>query len=105
MTQRAIPLPTDESGHHVVPVRLYLMIFGALMVLTAVTVWAATVNLGPLNVVVALLIAGLKATLVILYFMHVRYSKPQVWIFVGAGFLWLAIMITLTISDYLSRGW
>ncbi len=105
MSDHATHRPTDASGHHVVPVSLYLAIFGGLMALTAVTIGAAKIDLGPLNVVVALLIAGLKATLVILYFMHVRYSKPQVWIFVGAGFLWLAILLTLTISDYLSRGW
>ena len=63
------------------------------MVLTAVTVWVANLDLGRWNAIVALSIAVLKATLVVLYFMHVRYSSRLTWIFVGAGFFWLGILI------------
>lgn len=92
-------------GHHVVPVRLYVAIFLALMVLTAVTVAVAFVDLGPLNNVVMLGIAIGKATLVVLYFMHVRYSTRLVPLVAAAGFFWLLIMFGITMSDYLTRGW
>lgn len=92
-------------SEHIVPLKTYYTIFGLLMLGTVVTVLAAMVDLGPLNVVVALLIAVTKATLVILYFMHVRYSSRLTWVIVGAGFFWLAIMVVLTGSDYMSRGW
>jgi len=65
----------------------------------------AKLDLGLLNVVVALTIAVIKATLVVLYFMHVRWSSRLTWVFVCAGFFWLAIMVALTLSDYLTRGW
>ncbi|HWP99393.1 MAG TPA: cytochrome C oxidase subunit IV family protein [Vicinamibacterales bacterium] len=90
---------------HVLPVRLYVAVFAALMVLTAVTVAAAFVDLGFLNTFVALTIAVTKATLVALYFMHVRYSTPLVKVTVVAGLVWLGILFALGLSDYLSRGW
>ena len=90
---------------HIVPPRVYITIFLALMVLTTVTVWVAFLDLKFLNVVVALSIAVLKATLVILYFMHVRYSSSLTQVIVVAGILWLLIMIVFTMSDYLTRGW
>lgn len=93
------------SEHHIVPVRVYLAIFGALMVLTATTVAVAYVNLGALNNVVMLGIAVAKATLVVLYFMHVRYSTRMIPIVVLAGVLWLLILFGLTMQDYLTRGW
>jgi cytochrome c oxidase subunit 4 len=96
---------SEQTQHHIVPLKIYFAVFGALLVGTAVTVWAAFQDFGPLNTVIALGIAGAKATLVILFFMHVKYSKPLVWVFVGSGFFWLAILLTLTVSDYLSRGW
>lgn len=92
------------SGH-VVSLKIYFLIFGALMVLTAVTVWAAFQDFGTLNTVVALGIAVLKASLVILYFMHVRYSSSLVRVTAVAGFLWLFILIGFTASDVISRGW
>ena len=88
-----------------VPVRIYFTVFGALLVLTVVTVGVSLVDLGPLSPVVALVIAATKASLVILYFMHVRYSPRLVWIFASGGFFWLALLITLTMSDIVSRGW
>lgn len=94
---------------HVLPVRTYVGIFIALLVLTAVTIAVAYVDLGPLNVVVMLLIAATKATLVVLWFMHVRFEGRLVWISAAAGFAWLGIMIAFTLSDYLTRetvtGW
>lgn len=94
-----------SGSDHVVSVKLYFAIFGALMVLTAVTVWVAFQDLGPLNTIMALGIACTKATLVILYFMHVRYSSRLTWLVVGSGFFFLAIMIAFTMSDIVSRGW
>lgn len=91
--------------HHVVPVRTYLAIFFSLMILTALTVVVARYDLGPLNTVAALTIAGIKATLLILFFMHVKYGHRLIWVFIGASLFWLALLITLTTSDYISRGW
>lgn len=92
-------------SEHVVSKKTYFIIFIALLVLTAATVWVAYFDLGRLNVIVALSIAVLKATLVVLYFMHVRYSSKLTWVFVGAGFFWLAILVAFTLSDYATRGW
>jgi cytochrome c oxidase subunit 4 len=90
---------------HILPIKLYLGIFAALLVLTGTTVWVATIDLGRMNVIVALTIACLKALLVILYFMHVRYSSKLTWVFVGAGILWFLIMVAFTVADYHSRSW
>jgi len=92
-------------SQHIVPKRVYLLIFAALLVLTAITVWVAFKDLGPLNDVVALGIAVVKATLVILYFMHVRYSSGLTWVLVVAGFLFLVILLSLTMSDVATRHW
>jgi cytochrome c oxidase subunit 4 len=92
------------SGH-ISPKSTYYTIFGALMVLTAVTVTVAFVNLGALNFPVALAIAILKATLVILFFMHVKYSSQLTKLICGSAFFFLLILFGLTLSDYLSRGW
>ena len=94
------------SSEHVVSVKLYAAIFGTLLVLTLATAGASYVDLGGhLNAILALLIAGGKALLVILFFMHVRYSSRLTWVFVGAGFFWLMIMLALTIADTISRNW
>jgi len=90
---------------HIVSPKIYYVIFIALTVLTVVTWSVAKIDLGRMNAVVALTIAVIKATLVVLYFMHVRYSSRLTWVFVGAGFFWLAIMVALTLSDYMTRGW
>ena len=91
------------SGH-VSPKSTYYTIFGALMVLTAVTVAVAFVNLGALNFPVALGIAITKATLVVLFFMHVKYSSQLTKMFVGMAFFFLIILFGLSLTDYLSRG-
>jgi cytochrome c oxidase subunit IV len=95
----------SETTHHVVPTRLYVVIFAALLLGTALTVLAAKFDLGPLNNVVMLTIACAKATLVILYFMHVRWSTRLTWVVAVSGFFWLMIMFTFTMTDYISRGW
>jgi cytochrome c oxidase subunit IV len=92
-------------SEHVVSTRTYYTIFATLMVLTALTVWVATFDLGRLNVVAALTIAVVKATLVLLYFMHLRYSPRLTWLIVSVAFIWLAILIGLTLSDQLTRAW
>ena len=93
-------------SEHIVSRNVYFAIFGALMVGTAATVGAAFVDLGGgWNTVLALTIAVIKATLVVLYFMHVRYSSRLTWVIVGSGLFWLGIMFALTLSDYWSRGW
>ena len=90
---------------HIVPLRIYFIIFASLIVLTAITVAAAYVDLGPMNTVVALGIAVFKATLVILYFMHVRYSPNLTKLVVAGSFLWLLLLLVITMTDYTSRGW
>ena len=93
------------KSEHVVPRKVYFAVFAALMVLTAVTTAIAFVDLGPWNTVVALGIAFLKATLVALFFMHVKYSPRLTQITLAGGIFWLAILIVLTLSDFVSRGW
>ena len=92
------------SGH-VSPKSVYYAIFLALTVLTALTVFAAFVNLGVFNFPVALAIAVIKSTLVILFFMHVKYSTRLTWAVVLGSIFWLGILLTLTMSDYLTRVW
>jgi cytochrome c oxidase subunit IV len=92
-------------SEHIVPRRVYYLVFLVLMIGTAATVAVAYLDLGFLNVAVALGIAVTKATLVILYFMHVRYSTRLTWVVVASGFFWLGILVALGLSDYLSRGW
>jgi cytochrome c oxidase subunit IV len=91
-----------EHAHHPTP-KLYAVILTCLVAGTVLTYFAATWEMGIFNPIVALVIACTKATLVILYFMHVRYSDKLTMITVTAGFFWLMILITLSLSDYLSR--
>jgi len=90
---------------HVVPKKIYFLVFAVLITLTAVTVLAAYRDLGQLNVIVAITIAVVKGTLVVLFFMHVRYSDRLTWLVVITGFAWLAMMLVLTLSDYFARAW
>ena len=90
-------------SEHIVPPKVYVGIFLSLMVLTAATVAAAYVNLGAFNIVIALAIASLKATLVVLYFMHARYSPKRTHMVIICAVFWLAIMLALTLSDYSTR--
>lgn len=93
------------SAGHVAPKSLYYLIFGALMVGTALTVGAAYVDMGALNSVVMLAIACTKALLVVLFFMHVRWSTRLTWVVAASGFVWLLIMFGFTLADYMTRGW
>lgn len=92
-------------SEHIVPLKTYYAIFAALLAGTAVTVGVAFLDLGPMNTVVAITIAVIKALLVVLYFMHVKYSSRLTWVFAGAGFVWLVLMIGFTIADFDTRGW
>jgi cytochrome c oxidase subunit 4 len=91
--------------HHIVGPKTYLLILGALMVLTATTTGAAYLDMGVFNPIIALAIACLKAVLVILFFMHIRYSSKVMMLTVGAGFFTFLVLITMTLSDYISRNW
>jgi cytochrome c oxidase subunit 4 len=104
---------SEHNGHsehdgpigHVVPIRTYLLVFLALMMGTALTTWIAYIDLGRWNTPVALTIAVIKMTLVVLFFMHVKYTTGLTRIVILAGFFWLAIMVTLSCSDELTRHW
>src|SRR5262245_65484877 len=91
-------------SEHIVPVRVYVVIFLALLLGTALTVVAAFYDF-PFpagNAIVALTIATIKATLVVLYFMHVRYSTRLVWVIVTSALVWLAILCALSLSAYIT---
>jgi cytochrome c oxidase subunit 4 len=90
----------DPDTPHVVSVGTYVAVFLALLGLTGLTVWASGHDFGNMNTLVALAIAITKATLVVLFFMHVKYSSRLTQIVVGAAFLWLAILIVGTLHDY-----
>ena len=97
---------TEQGVHgHVVPIGVYLGVFIALMCLTALTTGVAYIDLGRWNTVAALTIATIKMLLVILFFMHVKYATGLTRVVIIAGFFWLGIMITLSLSDELTRGW
>jgi cytochrome c oxidase subunit 4 len=85
--------------------KIYWGVFVALLALTGATVWVALHDFGSLNTPIALGIASLKASLVILYFMHVRWSSRLIWLVVAASLLFLLILLGVTLSDYVSRGW
>jgi cytochrome c oxidase subunit IV len=90
---------------HIVPKRTYYIIFGILMLCTYITVQVAFFDLGAFNIVAALAIAVLKATLVVLFFMHVKYSTRLTWAVVVGSIFWLGILLVLTMGDYLTRSW
>ena len=90
-------------SEHIVSPKIYVMIFLSLMAGTGLTVWAAFRNFGPFNIVIALAIASFKATLVVLYFMHARYSPRRTHLVIVSSVFWLAIMLALTLSDYNTR--
>lgn len=90
---------------HIAPLKVYFLIFVALLSLTALTAQVAFIDLGRLNIYVAMTIAVIKALLVALFFMHLRYSSSLTKLFVSAGVLWIAILFVLTTSDYFTRPW
>ena len=97
-----------SSEHHTISLKYYFGVFGLLMALTALTVFVAKYDLehiwGPLNIIVALTIAFIKATAVVLIFMHVRWSSRLTQVVVVSALFWLLIMLIFTISDYWTRG-
>ena len=95
----------SDSTHHIVPIPVYLGVFFALIVGTIVTTLVAYVDLGPFNIVVALIVAVCKATLVVLFFMHVKYSPRLTKLVVISGIFWLVILLTMTETDLLTRHW
>ncbi len=92
-------------SHHVVSIKFYIAVFLALLILTFVTREVATIHLGEWNTIVALGIAVTKATLVVLFFMHIRWSDSLIRVVLAAGLFWLGVLFVLTNSDYLTRGW
>jgi cytochrome c oxidase subunit 4 len=92
-------------NHQVVPVRVYSYVFIALLALTATTVAVSKLELGRLNFIAAMTIAVIKGTLVAGFFMDVRRASSLTKLFIAAGFFWLAILLVIVLSDYLSRGW
>ena len=95
----------EHADHHIVTPAIYAIVFVSLLVGTAITVVAAYIDLGILNPVVALAIACTKAVIVILFFMHVKYQSKLVKLTVGAGFFTFLVLITMTLTDYVSRAW
>ena len=101
----------NDGEHHVVPLALYFKVFAALMILLFMTVGAAFIPAsilevwGPLNVVIAMAIAVVKALLIFTFFMHLKWSTRMVWLFAGSGFMFLVVMFALTYADYFTRGW
>jgi cytochrome c oxidase subunit 4 len=87
------------------PARIYILNGVALLGLLALTIAASYLKLGVLNAIVTASISVVSTALILLFYMHVRRSKPLLWFFVGAGFFWLAIMFVLALSDFLTRGW
>ena len=93
------------SSHHVPSIRMLLTIFGSLLVFTAITVFAAGVDMGAFNTPVALLIAMTKGSLVVLFFMGVRHNTPLTKTVAISGFVWILILFAMGMNDYLTRGW
>ncbi len=96
---------SKHDEHHIVPVSVYLAVFFTLIALTWVTAWISTVDLGPLNIYVALSIAIFKASLVVLFFMHIKYGTRLTKMIVGAGLFWLALLLFIVMIDIGTRNW
>lgn len=92
-------------SQHVFTIRTNLIIFAILMALLVITVAVSALDLGALEIPIALTIAFIKAILIMLYFMHLKFSSKLTWLFAGSGTLWLVILIAFSMSDFLSRGW
>ena len=96
----------EHAEHHIVTPFQYMLVFGTLLIFTGITVGAAYIDFpGPLNAIVALCIACFKASVVILFFMHVKYQSRLVKLTVSAGFFTFIVLITMTMTDYMSRAW
>lgn len=95
----------DDGGHHIIPVKTYVIVITWLMVLLIATLGAAWLDLGALNLPIAIVIAVIKAAIVMVFFMHLKYSSKLVVLFGTIAFLFLAIMFVFTFNDYAARGW
>jgi len=95
----------EHAEHHIVTPVTYGIVFATLLIFTGLTVIAAYVDMGIFNPVVALLIATIKAVIVILFFMHVKYQSKLIKMTIGAGFFTFFGLIVMTLSDYISRAW
>jgi cytochrome c oxidase subunit 4 len=96
----------EHAPHiHVTPMWIYIAVFLALAAGTLLTWWISTIELGMWNTPIALLIATIKAVLVILFFMHVIHSTRLTWVVIVASFLWLGVLFVLTFADFLTRAW
>jgi cytochrome c oxidase subunit IV len=94
-----------DEEHHIVPPRIYIIIVSILLFMTALTVWASYIEMGVFNPIVALAIGVFKATLVVLFFMHVKYSTRLTKLVVGSGIFVFLVLIGMTLSDYFTRAW
>ena len=92
-------------SEHILPTRVYYTILAILLLCTFLTWRIAYFDLGPLNIVAALGIAVFKAVLVVLFFMHAKYSTRLTWVVALAGVFWLGMLLALTMGDYVTRGW
>jgi cytochrome c oxidase subunit 4 len=101
----------SATGHghanepHVMPLSLYYMIFAILLALLILTVAIAEFDLGSMGLAVAMIIATIKAILILMYFMHVKFSPPLVWVFSTAAFAWLVLLFVYALNDYFTRMW
>jgi cytochrome c oxidase subunit IV len=105
MSEHEPPHPHHDDEHHIVSPKVYLLIVGALLVLTATTVAASYVEMGVFNPIVALAIAAVKMMLVVLFFMHVKYSPRLTKLTVGAGLFTFIVLVGMTMADYFTRAW
>jgi cytochrome c oxidase subunit 4 len=107
MSEQSGQVEHAEGGHdhHIVSPMVYLVILVALLVGTATTIWASYVDLGVWNPIIAIAIACTKATLVVLFFMHVKYSSKLTMLTVACGFFMFLVLIGMTLADYISRAW
>jgi cytochrome c oxidase subunit IV len=105
MSSEKETIEEHESHHHIVSPKVYLVIVLALLVLTATTVGASYVEMGVFNPIVALGIAALKMMLVVLFFMHVKYSSKLTQLTVGAGIFTFLVLVGMTLADYVTRAW
>jgi cytochrome c oxidase subunit 4 len=96
---------SNHHAHVVTPVSTYVTVFVTLLILTFVTYWVATHDFGAMNTPIALAVAFFKASLVVIYFMGVRYNTPLTKVVVVSGFFWLIILFGLTMNDYMTRAW
>jgi cytochrome c oxidase subunit 4 len=105
MSEQSIEQSTEHGSSHIVPVRVYVLVFITLITMTWVTAYVSTIDLGRLNVFVALSIAIFKASLVILFFMHVKYGTRLTKMIVLAGLYWLILLLFIAMADLWTRGW